>query len=227
VRRFAIACLVLVVPPAMSGRVSAAPSPKNDRAGVEVTVDTSESPDLAEWGAKAKKLVEEWHPKIAALLKSKGFTPPRTVKIVFKKDMKGVAYASGRTITIAAGWIHKHPDDYGMVVHELTHVIQSYRGGGRGAGWLVEGIADYVRFFHYEPKTKVIIPNPRRASYRDSYRTSAKFLAWIEKTHDKDIVRKLNEALRTSKYKDDLFKTYTSKTLDELWAAFVASFEKK
>jgi hypothetical protein len=201
--------------------------PKGPRpAPVKVIVDTSETPELTEWSRKAKKLVEEWHPRIARLLPSEGFTPPGDVKIVFKKDMKGVAFTSGRTITIAASWIKKHPDDYGMVVHELTHVVQAYPRAPRDSGWLVEGIADYIRFFQFEPETRVTIPNPARASYRDSYRTAAKFLAWIEKTHDKAIVRKLNDALRNGKYRGELFKKYTSKTVDELWAAFIASLRK-
>ncbi len=186
-------------------------------------MDTSEVPELADWGKQARELVEKWHPRIAELLPSPGFTAPTTVKLVFRKNMKGVAYTSGTTIVIAADWVKQHPDDLGMVVHELTHVVQAYKRGG--PGWLVEGIADNIRFFHYEPKTTINI-NPRRASYRDSYRTSARFLDWIEKNHDKDIVRTLNEALRKGEYKDDLFKTRTSKTLDELWALFIASLER-
>jgi hypothetical protein len=192
---------------------------------VQVSVDTSEVPDLADWGKQAKALAEKWHPTISHLLKSDGFTPPTAIKIVFKKDMKGVAYASGTTIVIAANWVHKHPEDLGMVVHELTHTIQGYRSR-RNPGWLVEGIADYIRFFHFEPQTKIHV-NPRRASYRDGYRTTAKFLAYVEKAHDKEIIGKLNEALRTGKYRDDLFKTRTSKTLDQLWSAFLASLERK
>ena len=194
------------------------------RPAVKVVVDTSEVPEVAEWGKKAKSLVETWHPKVSELLKSDGFTPPNEVKIVFKKDMKGVAYASGKTITISANWIKAHPDDLGMVVHEMTHVIQAYRRGG--PSWLVEGIADYVRFIHYEPKTRIRI-DTKKASYRDSYRTSAKFIGWVEKTHDKDLVRKLNEALRKGKYKDELFETYTKQTLDQLWAAFLVVEERK
>jgi hypothetical protein len=193
---------------------------------IRITVDTSEVPDVAEWARQAKELAEKWHPRIVELLHSEGFTPPSKVKIVFKKDMKGVAYTAGATIVIAADWIKKHPDDFGMVVHELAHVVQAYRGGNRNAGWLIEGIADYVRFYHYEPKTKLSI-NPRRASYRDGYRTAAMFLAWVEKMHDKEIVRKLNAALRKGEYRDELFKKYTSKSLDELWTAFVAAQERK
>jgi hypothetical protein len=194
------------------------------KAAVKVTVDISEAPDAARWAAKAKSIVEHWHPRISRLLASDGYTPPAEVQIVLKKDLTGVAYASGRMITIAVKWITDHPEDYGMVVHELTHVIQGYRRAG--PSWLVEGIADYVRFAHYEPNTPIRI-NTQRASYRDGYRTTATFLAWLEKTHDKAIIRRLNKALRAGKYNKDLFKASTAKTLDDLWAAFLADQQRK
>jgi hypothetical protein len=202
------------------------PPEKTRPPAVKVMVDVSEVPDLADWGKEAKALVEKWHPLIADLLPSDGFTPPGEIKIVFKKQMRGVAYTQDATIVIASRWVHDHPDDYGMVVHELTHAVQAYRKPNRGAGWLVEGIADYIRFYHYEPKTKLTV-DPRKASYRDGYRTAAMFLAWIEKSHDAGIVRKLNDALRKGEYKEELFKTWTSKSLDELWEAFAASLERK
>ncbi len=198
------------------------PSRSDDRARpapVKVVLDVSEVPELKAWGEDAKKLVEKWHPIIAEMLKSDGFTPAAEVKLVFKKDMKGVAHTSGATITIAADWVKKHPDDRGMVVHELTHVIQDYPRPGNG--WLVEGIADYVRFFHFEPKARLDAIDPARQSYRDGYRVTAAFLAWIEKTHDKAIIAKLNEAMRKSEYRYDLFKKWTGKSLDRLWADFL------
>jgi hypothetical protein len=189
------------------------------KTAVKVSVDTSEVPDLAAWADKAKALVEKWHPLIAEMLKSDGFTPPTEVKLIFKKDMKGVAGTSGATIRIAANYVSKHPDDWGMVVHELVHVIQSYPPND--CGWLVEGIADYVRYYHFEPKPKFSPVDPK-ASYRDAYKTTAKFLAWVEEKHDKAIVVKLNRAIREKKYKDDLFKEHTTKTLDQLWSDYVA-----
>jgi hypothetical protein len=197
--------------------------PTGKPAPVRVTVDTTDAPDLADWAGQARALVEKWHPIVAGLLPTAGFTPPSEVKIVIKK-MKGVAYTAGDTIVIAADWIHQHPDDLGMVVHELTHVIQHYPAN-RGAGWLVEGIADYIRFYHYEPKTELRLP--RRASYRDGYRTTAMFLAWIEKAHGKDVLHKINDSLRKGEYKDELFKSRTSKSLDDLWGEFVAAQERK
>jgi hypothetical protein len=188
-------------------------------ATVTVTIDVAETPELATWANEAKKLVQKWHPIIASLLSSDRFKPAFDVKLVFKKDMKGVAGTSGRTISIAADWVKQHPDDFGMVIHELTHVIQAYPRPD--AGWLVEGIADYVRFFHFEPKAKLGPIDPARQSYRDGYRVTAMFLAWIERTHDKTIVRRLNEALRKSEYRYDLFKQSTGKSLDRLWADFL------
>ncbi|MBA4019942.1 MAG: hypothetical protein C0483_22475 [Pirellula sp.] len=49
------------------------------------------------------------------------------------------------------------------------------------------------------------------------------FLAWIEATHDQEIVRKLNEALRRSQYRYELFRQYAGKSLDRLWADFLES----
>jgi hypothetical protein len=220
-RHWAVGLLLLV--PFATSRQAAAADSEEPRPAVQVRVDTTEVPELADWGRKAKELVEKWHPIISDLLRSDGFTPPAKVKLVFKKDMRGVAYTSRNTIVIAGSWIKKHPDDFGMVVHELTHVIQDYRHDG--PGWLVEGLADYVRFYHFEPQKKLTLG--RRASYRKGYRTAAMFLAWIEKTHDKAIIRQVNQALRQGKYTDELFKTWTSKTLDELWDAFVASAGKR
>jgi hypothetical protein len=208
--------------PALASATDAKPAAK--LRGVLVTVDVSETPELKAWAAKATALVEKWHPIISEMLRSDGFTPPAKVQLVFRKDMKGIAEASGNQITIAASWLEQNPDDYGMVVHELTHVVQSYPAND--AGWLVEGIADYVRFFHFEPRTKLDPIDPKRDNYRDGYRTAACFLAWLEKSHDKHIVRKLNQSLRRSEYKETLFKDYTGKTLDELWREFLASIKQ-
>jgi hypothetical protein len=181
---------------------------------VRVTVDVSEVPELKEWADKAKDLVEKWHPLVADMLRSDGFTAPSDVKLVFKKDMKGVAYTSRKTIVIAADWIRKHPDDYGMVIHELTHVVQAYRGGGN-PGWLVEGVADYIRFFKYEPG-KLGPINADRAHYNGSYRVTAAFLAYVSDKYDKELVRKLNQRMREGKYKEEVWKELTGKTVTEL-----------
>jgi hypothetical protein len=194
---------------------------------VQVYVDTTQAPETEQWADIARRLVEKWHPIIAEMLHTDGFKPAEEVNLVFKKDMKIPAGTSGDTISISVEHIKKHPDDFGMVIHELTHVLQRYRKFDKETWWLVEGIADYIRFYRFEPKTKLPRVNPARASYRDGYKTSAKFLAWIERKHDKAIITHLNEVLRTGEYKPEVFEKYTRKSLDQLWAEFVKSLPRR
>lgn len=185
-------------------------------------VDTNDAPDLKEWGNKAGTLCVEWFPKIAKLLPSDGFTAPKEVTLYFDPKMKGVAHALGGKITISADFVRSHPSDFGMVVHELTHVVQSYPNGG--PGWLVEGIADYIRIVHFEPQA----PRPklsRLASYKDAYKTTALFLEWIEEHQTAGVVVKMNAALRAGRYNEELWAGLTGKTVDELWALFMKSLQ--
>jgi len=186
-------------------------------------VDTNDAPDLKIWGNKAGTLCVEWFPKIAALLPSDKFTAPKEVTLYFDPKMKGVAHALGGKITISAAFVRSHLDDMGMVVHELTHVVQSYPPGG--PGWLVEGIADYIRIVHFEPQAPRPKLDPAKASYKDAYKTTAMFLEWIEQRHTAGVVVKMNAALRAGTYKDELWNRFTGKTVDELWALFMKSLQ--
>src|SRR5262249_35793740 len=118
-------------------------------------------------------------------------------------------------------YFKSHPNDFGAMVHETVHVVQSY-GGRRLPGWLVEGIADYERFFKYEPG-KLGPIDARLARYDGSYRVTAAFLAYLTEKYDREIVRKLNAALRGGQYREDLFKELTGKTVKELDAEWRAS----
>jgi len=82
-------------------------------------------------------------------------------------------------------------------------------------GWLVEGVADYIRFFKYEPG-KIGRLNVERARYDRSYRVTAAFLAYVTEKYDKHLVRKLNQAMRAGEYKEEMFKDLTGKTVQEL-----------
>jgi hypothetical protein len=179
---------------------------------------------IHEWAGKAGKLVTEWYPKIDLLLQSDNYIPPKEVTIIFRK-MDGVGYTSGNKINISANWIRLQPHDFGMVAHELVHVIQSYPRH-TGPGWITEGIADYIRHAHYEPQVKLPRINPDRASYRDAYKTTAGFFIWIEKQYNKEFVKKLNIAMRENTYKDDIFQNLTGKPLDDLWKEYTDTFRK-
>ena len=191
---------------------------------LEISLDTSQAPEMTEWAARAKGLCEKSFPMILGHLASDGFVPPTQVKIVFK-NMDGVAYTSDRTITCAVGWFKAHPDDAGAVIHELCHVVQAY-GSRRVPGWVTEGIADYVRWFDYEPESRRPRVNPRRAKYTDSYQTTAAFFDWIVKSRDKTFITRLNTACRSGNYKVELFQEFAGKPVDGLWAEFIDSLKK-
>src|SRR5262249_33755659 len=153
-------------------------------------------------------------PMICEELKSDGFKPRTVVTMTLRKDYDGVAATGGGRITGSASYFKSHPDDFGAMVHETVHVVQAYRGRGN-PGWLVEGIADYVRFFKYEPG-KLAKLKPERAKYDGSYRVTAAFLAFASDKYDQELVRKVNARMREGKYSDEVFKELTGKTLKEL-----------
>lgn len=189
----------------------------------KVEIDCSDSPESEEWAKKAAETAKEWFPILQEMLYSDDYRPVTSVKLVFKK-MDGVAYASGNTITISAAWIERSPGDLGMVVHELTHVVQGFRG--RNPGWLVEGMTDYIRFFIYEPGNVATRVNPDRNKYTDSYRVTGCFFDWIVRTQEKDFLSKMNAVCRAGKYNDNTFKDITGKTVDELWDMYAEALRK-
>jgi len=190
-----------------------------------VTVDTSKAPECAAFAEKSKALVEEWYPKISEILFEKGHElPTKEITLIFE-PMKGVANTSRNVIRISAEWVTKKaPNDYGMVVHELTHVVQDYRG--KSDGWLTEGIADYMRDRYFEPGVRHHRIDPDKSSYRQAYGTAATFLMWLEEHKDKDIVRKLNIATHDGKYSVALFQEYCGADLDSLWKEFAETYRK-
>jgi hypothetical protein len=125
----------------------------------------------------------------------------------------------------------------GAIVHEMAHVVQNYGPARRNnpnatrtPGWLVEGTCDYIRWLLYEPQTRgaeITSRNIAQARYDASYRISGNFLNWVTHTYDKGIVAKLNAASREGRYGEDLWKTVTGRTVQELGAEWKASLEKK
>lgn len=198
--------------------------------GAQITIDTSAAPDLTEWADRElARVAREWYPKIVKLLPSEGFEAPTNVTIRFREAMgQTPASAGGGRINCNIDWFRRNlkGEAIGSVVHEMVHVVQQYGrtrrnnpNATRTPGWLVEGIADYVRWFLFEPQTKgaeITQRNLARARYDASYRITANFLNWVAGKYDKNIVQKLNAAAREGKYNDELWKEGTGKTVQEL-----------
>ncbi|MGV3614001.1 MAG: basic secretory protein-like protein [Fimbriimonas sp.] len=189
-----------------------------------VVIDVTDAPHTKAWAEKAKALVEAWYPTVTSLLATESYKPPKTIKLTFKKEISAPAWAANGEITINGKWITEHPDDLGMVIHELTHIVQSY-SWNRTPGWLTEGIADYVRWWRYEPEAPRPKVDPVKASYKDAYRTTAAFLAWSSRKYDMRLVPALDRAIRERRDPLAEFSRLTGKDVDALWAEYVATLK--
>ena len=117
-------------------------------------------------------------------------------------------------------------------MHELVHVVQNYSSprdkpqGEPTPGWIVEGIADYVRWYLYEPQSKGADLTPiqrAKARHDASYRVTANFLNWVSGQHDQKLVPELNSAARAGKYSPQLWEDWTGHSLSELGELWRAS----
>jgi hypothetical protein len=187
---------------------------------VEFVLDTSGAPDLKVWAESTAWACERAYPMINDELGRDGYRPPRRIMLTISPDYRGFAGTSGDRIVGRSDYFRGHREDVGAIVHETVHLAQGYRRGPRPS-WLVEGIGDYVRFFKWEPG-KLGRIDPATARYDRGYRVTAAFLAYLVERYDKEIVRRLNRALRDGEYHDGLFRQVTGKTvqdLDQEWRA--------
>ncbi len=198
-------------------------------------------------------LCEEWYPKINTALFGQDYSLPfKEVRVIFEPSISdGIwpwrsvvpAYTDGNAIHVNSAYVaqlHKQePSDYqGMLIHELTHVNQHYGNAG-DAGWLVEGIADYVRHKYFEKDIEPRLHLDRNGNlggfeldrnrgkfasegYLGGYTVTGSFLFWLEVRKNKDIVPILNRALREGRYSGKLFQERCGAALSALWHEFLA-----
>ncbi len=188
--------------------------------------DISQAPDLAGWCAKAEQQMESFWADTAAMLYTSGLITPNKVNVIYKTGpgVTGVAATGGGVMTVNSKWCRAHPDDTGLTVHEMAHVVQCINAAT--PGWLIEGTADYIRWVKFEPEHFHPRINVSKATYHDAYQTSATFLGWCTLHYDSQIVTKLNDDSRAGRYKNSLFKKYCGKDIDSLWAEFIEEYKK-
>lgn len=147
----------------------------------------------------------------------------REVKFMVDTAYKGVAATGNGRVVFSPLYMTNHPEDIDVVTHEVMHIVQNY-GNSRGPGWLTEGIADYARykFGVNNIKAKWALTEYKAGqSYTNSYRTTARFLNWLETSGHAGIVKTLDAQLRDHTYTAQTWKDITGKTLDELWADYI------
>jgi hypothetical protein len=169
----------------------------------------------------------ECYPKLLERFENPDKRAPREVRVVFEPRLRVPAYASGDQVTVSAEWLRNNPGDIGMLTHELTHVVQAYPKGD--PGWFTEGLADYTRLL-YGPKEQPDWSLPEKLtdkqSYKDSYRTTARFFQWVDEKHP-GVLDKLHRNMQRDEFKVEQFTELTGKSVDDLWTECVAELSAK
>lgn len=195
-------------------------APQNPKPDFKIEIDTSAAPEMAEWSEKTlRPAVEHWYAEFCRKFPTKGWKPPKKIRIRYKEGIKVPAYATrpSNVITLNRRRFNK-TKSVGCVMHELFHIVQQYRKTPR---WVTEAMADYAR--NYVWTTKGCPMNTRNRRARSAYATGANFIAFVERRHPGTAV-KLNDVCRRGKYKEEAFwPDATGKTLDELEKEWQAS----
>jgi hypothetical protein len=186
---------------------------------------TFESQDATFSKEQKDELVETFYKVYPKLAKEYNKKTSKNVTFVIDTAYNGVAATSDDRVVFSTKYMKSHPKDIDVVTHEVMHIVQAY-GESNGPGWLTEGIADYARFkFGVDNAgAKWTLPAFKATqSYENSYRITARFLAWIEKDVKPGLVKDLDSQLRDHTFTNDSWKNETGKTLDELWTAYAAN----
>lgn len=194
---------------------------------LELTIRGDVDAEFAPTVGRLTALYYECYPALLERLDNPMKPASRHVTLVFKRGMRAPAYCNGSEISISIDWLKRNPDDIALLTHELTHAVQQYPGGA--PGWLVEGIADYARHVYgprRQPGWTLAGGLTPEQGYTDGYRTTAKFLLWLEAEHPGSI-DKLHHRLQTRQFEVGDFKEVTGKPVDELWVECSAALAKK
>ena len=152
--------------------------------------------------------------------------------------MSGVAYTTGsdldgdhKEIHFSLDYINGIPsarqkdEIQGVLVHEMVHCWQWNAKGTAPVG-LIEGIADFVRL-----KAGLSPPQWKKeggGQWDAGYQHTGYFLEWIESTCGGGSVRKINHALKDTKYEEDVFwEQLFGKKVSLLWKEYEGSLDEE
>lgn len=190
-----------------------------------ITVDGEVDERLAPVAGKLTELYFQCYPALVRRFENPDRPAPRHIKVRFKSGIKVPAYCSGDAITVSVEWLTKHPEDLGMLTHELTHAVQAYPNAN--PGWFTEGLADYARK-RYGPKEQPNWALPERLtsknSYRESYRVAGRFFEWLDGKYP-EALDKLHRRMQSGEFVVEDFDRVTGASLDSLWERCVQDLQ--
>lgn len=119
-----------------------------------------------------------------------------------------------------------------MLLHELVHCYQ-HNCLGTAPGGLIEGIADFVRL-----KAGLAPPHWRKGTteqemghkWDEGYQKTAWFLEWLEGEKGKGVVGKMNEQMRSVRYREEegkegFWQGLFGEGVESLWRRYRKTWE--
>jgi Peptidase of plants and bacteria len=191
------------------------------RASFTLTIEGDIDAKLAPVVGRLTTVFYQSYPKLVKRFENPKKAASRQIRLVLERGLKAPAECSGAKVTVSVDWLEKHPDDVGLLTHELTHVVQAYPSPE--PGWLTEGLADYARHLYgptEQPGWALPERLSRKQSYKDGYRVTARFLLWLDTRHPQ-AVDKLHRRMQEGTFKVGDFRDLTGQSLESLWEACV------
>lgn len=168
------------------------------------------------------RMIETFFQVYPLLKKEYNQNAAKEVTFLIDTTYKGVAATSGTVVSFSPAYFKTHSGDVDVVTHEVMHIVQAYGSGG-GPWWITEGIADYARYKFGVDNAGAhwALPDYKAGQkYDNGYRVTARFFAWLEAHGHPGIVKIMDQSMRNHKYKEELWKDQTTKSLDDLWASY-------
>ena len=176
-------------------------------------------------------LADKVIPKVKSI--HTGRSPDEKIKIILDRNREWPAATEGKTVVLNLDHFDKIAETYGMreaddgaIVHEIDHAILYAPKYDNSTSWLIEGIADYVRYsLGYQRRQKGGL-NGSYPHFEEivlsSSQSTADFIMFLQ-TMRSTIVKDLVRALLNGTYNEKIFKKYYKKTLEELIAEYIKS----
>ena len=128
--------------------------------------------------------------KVTNILGEKLSVIPKDTKVKIITGSKGSYSCEDRCIKYG---IENSPDNRGVLIHEITHVVQSYPEGighEHPYYWLMEGIADYCRE-QLDDNFNVAQGDPKHG-----YSETAHFLIFLVKKYGPKTLHAINQGIK-------------------------------
>lgn len=144
------------------------------------------------------------------------------------EDYAGIAGTSGVSMHISTNYLQSASDrgvdlaqEIAGILHFTSSLVYQNTGDGTAPGWLVTGIADFVRLRAGLLDTGA---PTKGGNYDDSSRTTALFLEHLTERNP-DIVPRLNQRLapEAGAWSDDAFVSLMGSDLPTLWGEYQAT----